>query len=209
MKKWNMTSAAALVVALGMMLAWAAESRAEVETNKPAPDFTFVDIEGTSGKLSDFKGKVVVLEWFNQGCPFVRKHYDSHKMQDLQRKYTEKDVVWIAINSTGEGYQDYRNAGESVKDVDSNGTSATYVVLDPEGKTGTLYGAKTTPHIFIINEEGILVYQGAADDIKSTDVADIEKADNYIDAALTEVLAGKPVTVPETKAYGCSVKYKR
>ena len=209
MKKWNITSAAALVIALAMMLAWAGESRAEVETGKPAPDFSFTDIEGASGKLSDFKGKVVVLEWFNHGCPFVRKHYDSNKMQSLQRKYTEKDVVWIAINSTGDGYQDYRNAEESIRDVDSNGTSATYVVLDPEGKIGTLYGAKTTPHMFIINKDGTIVYQGAADDIKSTDIADIEKANNYIDAALTEVLAGEPVTVPETKSYGCSVKYKK
>lgn len=209
MNKLRMASLAALVIAFGMMLAWADDSHAAVETNKPAPDFTFVDIEGTSGKLSDFKGKVVVLEWFNHGCPFVRKHYDSNKMQSLQRKYTEKDVVWIAINSTGEGYQDYRNAQDSVKDVDSNGTSATYVVLDPEGKIGTLYGAKTTPHIFIIDEEGTLVYQGGADDIKSTDVADIEKAKNYIDVTLTEVLADKPVSEPETKPYGCSVKYKK
>jgi len=209
MRKIRMASLAALVIALAMMLAWANESHAAVENSKPAPDFTFVDIEGTSGKLSDFKGKVVVLEWFNHGCPFVRKHYDSNKMQGLQRKYTEQDVVWIAINSTGEGYQDYRNAADSVKDVDSNGTSATYVVLDPEGKIGTLYGAKTTPHIFIIDEEGTLVYQGGADNIKSTDVADIEKAENYIDITLTELLADKPVSNPETKPYGCSVKYKK
>ncbi|MCA9759858.1 MAG: redoxin domain-containing protein, partial [Candidatus Eisenbacteria bacterium] len=166
MKKWNLSSVAALVIALVIVLAWAGESRAEVETNKPAPDFSFTDIEGASGKLSDFKGKVVVLEWFNHSCPFVRKHYDSNKMQNLQRKYTEKEVVWIAINSTGDGYEPYRNEEESVRDVDSNGTSATYVVLDPDGKIGALYGAKTTPHIFIINEKGTLVYQGAADDIK-------------------------------------------
>lgn len=211
MRRFSVASLASVILAIGLIFAWASGTShaASPAISQPAPDFTFVDIEGTGGKLSDFKGKYVVLEWFNHGCPFVRKHYDSNKMQDLQRKYTEEGVVWIAINSTGEDFQDYRDKAESVKDVDANGTSATYVVIDPEGKLGMLYGAKTTPHMFIINPEGVLIYEGAADSIKSTDVADIPKATNYIDAALTEAMAGKPVSEPETKAYGCSVKYDK
>jgi peroxiredoxin len=181
---------------------------AEVAINKPAPEFTFTDIEGTTAKLSDFRGKFVVLEWFNHGCPFTRKHYKSDKIQDLQRKYTGEGVVWISINSTNDGHSDYRGAAMSRKEAEVNGTSSTYIVLDPSGKIGKLYGAKTTPDIFIVNPEGKLIYMGAADSIASTDVADIPKATNYIDAALTEALAGEPVSTPETKPYGCSVKYK-
>ncbi len=185
------------------------EARAsEPAINKPAPEFTFTDIEGTSAKLSDFKGKFVVLEWFNHGCPFTEKHYKSDKMQDLQRKYTEEGVVWISINSTSDGHANYRDAAMSRKEAEAYGASSTYIVLDPSGEIGKLYGAKTTPDIFIINPEGKLVYMGAADSIASTEVEDIPKATNYIDLALTEALAGKPVSMPETKPYGCSVKYK-
>lgn len=185
------------------------EARAsEPAINKPAPEFTFTDIEGTSAKLSDFKGKFVVLEWFNHGCPFTEKHYKSDKMQDLQRKYTEEGVVWISINSTSGGHANYRDAAMSRKEAEAYGASSTYIVLDSSGEIGKLYGAKTTPDIFIINPVGKLVYMGAADSIASTEVEDIPKATNYIDLALTEALAGKPVSMPETKPYGCSVKYK-
>lgn len=202
---------AALLIPVSFMLLLCAAVRthaAEVVVNKPAPEFTFTDIEGTKAKISDFRGKLVVLEWFNHGCPFTRKHYKSDKMQDLQRKYTEEGVVWISINSTSDTHSDYRDAAMSKKEADANGTSSTYIVLDPSGEIGKLYGAKTTPDIFIINPEGKLIYKGAADSIASTDVADIPKATNYIDLALTEALAGKPIGTPESKPYGCGVKYK-
>ncbi len=200
-----------MVLGAGFLLLWASgyANAAEPGVGRAAPDFEFTDIEGNTGKLSDFRGKLVVLEWFNHGCPFVRKHYSSGKMQELQKKYTGEGVVWIAINSTAEGHGDYRTAGESAEDAAENGTAATYIVLDPSGETGRLYGAKTTPHIFIIDPEGKLVYKGAADSIKSTDVDDITKADNYIDLALTEATAQKPLSRSETKPYGCSVKYKK
>lgn len=205
-------SAAGVLLILGSLLlalSEPGEARAsEAAINKPAPEFTFTDIEGTSAKLSDFEGKFVVLEWFNHGCPFTEKHYKSDKMQDLQRKYTEEGVVWISINSTSAGHGNYRDAAMSRKEAEANGASSTYIVLDPSGEIGKLYGAKTTPDIFIINPEGQIIYTGAADSINSTDVADIAKATNYIDLALTEALAGKPVSTPETKPYGCSVKYR-
>ncbi|KAB2821710.1 MAG: redoxin domain-containing protein [Candidatus Dadabacteria bacterium] len=181
---------------------------ADTQVGKTAPDFTFTDIEGTAAKLSDFKGKYVVIEWFNHGCPFMEKHYKSDKMQDLQRKYTEDGVIWIAVNSTNEGHANYKDPGMTRKEAESYGTSATYIVLDPSGKIGKLYGAKTTPDIFIVDLQGKMIYKGAADSIESTDTGDIARAENYIDLALTQAMAGKPVATPETKPYGCGVKYE-
>lgn len=181
---------------------------AEAHVGKTAPEFTFTDIEGTTAKLSDFRGKYVVIEWFNHGCPFTEKHYKSDKMQGLQRKYTEEGVVWIAVNSTNDGHANYVDASMTRKEAEAYGTSATYIVLDPSGKIGKLYGAKTTPDIFIADPQGKIIYTGAADSINSTDTEDIGKAENYIDLALTEAMAGKPVATPETKPYGCGVKYK-
>ncbi len=201
-----------LLIVLGavflILSAHGGASAAEVQVGKPAPEFTFTDIEGTQAKLSDFRGKYVVIEWFNHGCPFVGKHYKSDKMQNLQRTYTEDGVVWIAVNSTGDGHDNYRDAAMTGKEAEAKGTSATYIVLDPSGEIGKLYGAKTTPHVFIVDPQGKVIYMGAADSINSTDTGDIAKADNYIELALSEALAGKPVTTPETKSYGCSVKYK-
>ena len=181
---------------------------AQVQVGKPAPGFTFTDIEGTQAKLADFGGKYAVIEWFNHECPFTEKQYKSNKMQDLQRKYTEKGVVWISVNSTNDGSEYYKDAAMSRIEADAEGTSATYIVLDPSGEIGKLYGAKTTPHIFVVDPGGNVIYMGAADSINSTDTEDIAKATNYIDLALSEAFAGKPVTMPETKPYGCSVKYK-
>ena len=210
MKRNGIIPGALLMLSAGFLLLWAhvGASAAEAAPGKPAPEFTFMDIEGTTGKLADFNGKYVVIEWFNHGCPFTEKHYKSDKMQDLQRKYTEDGVVWISINSTNDGHKNYTDAAMSRKEAEANGTSTTYIVLDTSGEIGKLYGAKTTPHIFIINPEGKIIYEGAADSINSTDVADIAKATNYIDLALSEALAGKPVSTPETKPYGCGVKYK-
>jgi len=211
MKHYLKITIALFVLAAGLFFLWTGESAnaAGTEIGKPAPDFEFTDIEGESGSLSGFEGKYVVLEWFNHGCPFVGKHYGSGKMQELQKKYGgEEEVVWIAINSTSDGHGDYRNAEQSKEDAAAKGTAAEYIVLDPEGEIGKMYGAKTTPHIFIIDPEGKLIYMGAADSIKSTDEEDIPKATNYIDVSLTEAMAGEAVSEPETKPYGCSVKYK-
>lgn len=198
------------ILCIGLLFLWVSGNANAVSpaVGKPAPDFEFTDIEGNSGKLSDFSGKYVVLEWFNHGCPFVRKHYDSNKMQELQKRYTQEDVVWIAVNSTSDKHGDYRAKEQSRADASENGTAATHIVLDPSGEIGMSYGAKTTPHIFIVDPEGILIYAGAADSIKSTDVKDIPNAVNYIDLALTESMAGDELSIPETKPYGCSVKYK-
>ena len=198
------------ILGIGLLILWASgdANAASPAVGKPTPDFEFTDIEGNSGKLSDFTGKYVVLEWFNHGCPFVRKHYESKKMQELQKQYSSMDVVWIAVNSTSDKHGDYRTAAESKDDASENATAATHIVLDPSGEIGTAYGAKTTPHMFIIDPQGKLIYAGAADSIKSTDVKDIQQATNYIELALSESMAGKDVSMPETKPYGCSIKYK-
>ena len=197
------------VVMAGVLSAvLAAGVRAEVTTGAAAPDFTLTDSSGTSHNLSDFKGKVVVLEWVNHGCPFVVKHYSPGNMQGLQAESTGKGVVWLSICSSAEGKQGYYTAEGWQKLNAEKGGKATAILLDPEGTVGKLYGAKTTPHMYVINAEGTLVYQGAMDDKPSTDSDDIPGAKNYVKAALDEVLAGKPVTTGQTKPYGCSVKYK-
>ena len=197
------------VVMAGVLSAvLAAGVRAEVTTGAAAPDFTLTDTSGTSHNLSDFKGKVVVLEWVNHGCPFVVKHYSPGNMQGLQADYTSKGVVWLSICSSAEGKQGYYTAEGWQKLNAEKGGKATAILLDPEGTVGKLYGAKTTPHMYVINAEGTLVYQGAIDDKPSTDSDDIPGAKNYVKAALDEVLAGKPVTIGQTKPYGCGVKYK-
>jgi peroxiredoxin len=180
----------------------------EAEIGKSAPDFTLPDSQGKSHSLSDYEGKIVVLEWLNHGCPFVQKHYDSGNMQKLQKTYTEKDVVWFSIISSAPGKQGYctpEQANEITKEKDG---APTAVLLDPEGTVGKSYEAKTTPHMFIISKEGILVYNGAIDDIRSTNIDDVNKAQNYIQMALDELLAGKDVSVKASQPYGCSVKYK-
>lgn len=183
-------------------------ARAEVATGAAAPDFTLTDTSGTSHKLSDFKGKTVVLEWVNHGCPFVVKHYSKGNMQGLQADYTGKGVVWLSICSSAEGKQGHYTAEGWQKLNAEKGGKATAILLDAEGTVGKLYGAKTTPHMYVINADGTLVYQGAIDDKASTEADDIPGAKNYVAAALDEVLAGKAVTVGQTKPYGCSVKYK-
>jgi len=175
-------------------------------TGEMAPDFT---LEGTSKEvsLSDFKGKIVVLEWLNHGCPFVRKHYDSGNMPSLQKKYTANNVIWLSVISSAPGKQGHVNKEESIKDMKKYNSSATDVLLDPTGKVGQLYGAKTTPHMYIIDKSGKLVYQGAIDDKADTDKASIPGAKNYVADALSAVMKDKPVQVETTKAYGCGVKY--
>ena len=174
-----------------------------------AKDFSLNDSHGKSHKLSDYKGKWVVLEWLSFGCPFVIKHYDSNNMQNLQKKYTGKGIVWLSICSSAEGkqgyYKDLDELNTKLKDYKTFNTS---YLIDSEGIVGKMCDARTTPQIVIINPEGNIIYNGAIDDIKSTDVEDIKKAKNYVSTVLDEVLSGKPSPYSVTQPYGCSVKYK-
>lgn len=176
--------------------------------NEQAPDFTLTDSKGKTHKLSDFKGKTVVLEWINFDCPFVVKHYASHNMQKLQKDYTEKGVVWLSICSSTEGKQGHFDNAEINKRIADQKAKMTAYLIDEDGTVGKMYAAKVTPHMYIIDKSGKLVYQGAIDDIKSTDQEDIKKSKNYVKAGLDEVLSGKAVTDKTTTPYGCSVKYK-
>ena len=177
------------------------------QTGQPAPEFTLTDSNGKSHKLSDFKGKFVVLEWLNHGCPFVVKHYSSGNMQKLQKEFTGKDVVWLSIASSAPGKQGHMSPEETNKVKEEKGSAATAVLLDEDGTVGRLYDAKVTPALYVINPEGTLIYMGAIDDKKSTDAADIAGAKNYVKQALDEAMANKAVSEPTTAAYGCGIKY--
>ena len=180
---------------------------AAVEPGEQAPEFTLTDSKGTSHKLSNFRGKLVVLEWLNHECPFVKKHYSDGNMQKLQKEYTAKGVVWLSIISSAPGKQGHRTGPQADADTEDKGAAPTAVLLDPAGEVGKKYDAKTTPEMFVIDKEGKVIYAGAIDSIKSTDSKDIAKAENHVRAALDAALAGKPVPTPQTTPYGCSVKY--
>ena len=182
---------------------------AQVGNGKAAPNFTLKDSNGNDVSLSQFQGKYVVMEWLNYDCPFVKKHYGSGNIQNLQKIYTGKDVTWLSIISSAPEQQGYYEAADVNRFNEEKKASPTAILLDPAGTVGKLYGAQTTPHMFVIDSKGILVYQGAIDDIRSTNPDDVARARNYVSAALDEVMAGKPVSVPSTKSYGCSVKYQQ
>ena len=181
---------------------------ATASVGKAAPDFALTDLSGKAVKLADFKGKHVVLEWHNPNCPFVVKHYDSGNMPGLQSKYDAKDTVWLSINSTHPSHQDYMNGDKLKSYLAEKKASPDSYMIDAEGKVGIEYAAKTTPHMYVINPAGMLVYAGAIDDKRSTNLADVKIAKNYLVAAVDESKAGKPVATPTTTPYGCSVKYK-
>ena len=183
--------------------AWAAR------VGEAAPDFTATDSNGNSHKLADYRGKYVVLEWTNRGCPYTQKQYNSGNMQRLQREWSAKGVIWLTVISSAPGQQGYVTASEENAFVKKINAAPTAVLLDPTGALGHLYDAKTTPHMFIISPEGTLVYNGAIDDRPTTDLADIEGAKNYVSLSLEEAMSGKPVSNPTTRPYGCSVKYSR
>ncbi|TAG09127.1 MAG: thioredoxin family protein [Verrucomicrobia bacterium] len=178
------------------------------EIGKAASAFTLKNVKGESVSLADFKGKVVVLEWMNYDCPFVKKQYSSGNMPKLQKQYAEKGVVWLTINSSAEGKQGYYAAEAMAARSKEEGNAATHVLLDADGKVGKLYSAQVTPHMFIICSAGNLQYDGAIDSINSTDAADVAKADALFAKALDAVLAGSEVKDAKNKPYGCSVKYK-
>lgn len=182
-------------------------AEAQTVVDQKAPAFSLAGIDGKMYSLADFKGKYVVLEWNNFDCPFVKKFYGAGKMQELQKEYTAKGVVWLTICSSAEGKQGYYEADALKGMVSDRKLSSTAYLRDPDGKVGKLYGAKTTPHMFVINPDGVLIYAGAIDDKPSTDPADLASASNYVTASLNMAMAGKPLTVKSTTSYGCGVKY--
>jgi peroxiredoxin len=173
-----------------------------------APDFSVPDASGNTQSLSHYKGKYVVLEWFNPECPFVKKHYGSDNMQKLQAEYTGKGVVWLTIDSNAPGTEGNISPDQAQKIMTTWKTHQTALLLDPESKVAKLYGAKNTPNMVVINPEGKIVYEGAIDSKATPNPADIPTSTNYVKAALDESLAGKPISNPNTRPYGCSVKYK-
>jgi peroxiredoxin len=187
--------------------AGARPANAVAVVGQPAPAFTLTDSNGKAHSLTDLKGKTVVLEWWNHECPFVGKHYGSGNMQKLQRDWTAKGVVWLTVNSSAPGKQGHVDAAKANALMKEKGGAPTAVLLDHDGKIGKAYGAKTTPHLFVIDGKGTVVYAGGIDDKPSTDQADIATAKNLVSAALAEVTAGKPVTTATSQPYGCSVKY--
>jgi len=173
-----------------------------------APGFSATDSNGKLHRLSDYKGKFVVLEWTNSGCPFTRKHYSSGNMQRLQKEWTAKGVVWLTVLSSAPGQQGYKTPAEENDYLRQASAAPTAALMDPSGSLGHLYGAKTTPDIFIIDPSGKLIYDGAIDDKPTTDVEDVASAKNYVNATLTEAMAGQPIITANTQPYGCSVKYQ-
>ncbi len=172
-----------------------------------APDFSLADANGKTHSVSENKGKFVVLEWFNPECPFVKKHYSSGNMQKLQQEYSKKGVVWMSIDSSASDKEGSMTPEEASKQSAEWKMGSTTLLLDPSGKAGQAYGAKNTPHMFVINPEGKIVYEGAIDNKATVNVADIPTATNYVKAALDQAMSGKPVTTANTRPYGCSVKY--
>jgi hypothetical protein len=200
-KRFLIPTLSFLAVLISLSPAWAAR------VGEAAPEFTATDSNGNVHKLSDYKGKFVVLEWSNRGCPYTQKHYNSGNMQELQRQWTARGVIWLTVISSAPGKQGYTTGPEENAYVKQVNAAPSAVLLDPTGALGHFYDAKTTPHIFIISPQGTLIYNGAIDDTPSTDVADVGKAKNYVSAALQEATSGKAVTVPTSRPYGCSVKY--
>ncbi|MCQ4165979.1 thioredoxin family protein [Tahibacter harae] len=180
---------------------------AKVEVGQPAPAFSLADSNGKTRTLEEFKGKTVVLEWTNAECPFVKKHYGSGNMQAQQKEATAAGVVWLSINSGAPGKQGAVDGAGANAIVKTGNAAPTAYLLDPEGATGKAYGAKTTPHMYVIDGQGVLRYMGGIDSIQSADAADIPKATQYVKQALAELGSGKAVSVPVSQPYGCSVKY--
>ena len=180
---------------------------AAATVGQPAPAFTATDTSGKAVSLADFKGKHVVLEWVNPGCPFVVKHYQSANMQGTQKDAVAKGVVWLTINSTHEDASDYKKPAEMAAWMQQQKAAATATLMDASGKVGRAYGARTTPHMYGIDPVGTVVYAGAIDSKASSNPADVAGATNHVKAALAETLAGKPVSVASTRPYGCSIKY--
>lgn len=195
------------IISLAVLFSLSTFAFADVAPQSVAPNFKLNDLDGKERSLSDFKGKWVVLEWFNKDCPFVRKHYGSSNMQKLQKNYTDKGVVWLTINSSAKGKQGYEEAAEAKATIKDSKAAQSHLLVDSNGAVGRLYGAKTTPHMYVISPEQKVVYAGAIDDNSSADPAVIEKSKNYVALALDSAMKGAPVAVASSRPYGCAVKY--
>ena len=180
---------------------------AQANIGAQAPSFTALDTNGRTVSLADLKGKTVVLEWTNHQCPYVGKHYRANNMQALQKKWTAQNVVWLSVISSAPGMEGYVSSEQANKLTLERGAAPTAILLDPKGTVGQAYGARTTPHMYIIAGDGKLLYAGGIDDKQSAAIEDLKTAKNFVDAALTEVAAGKPVSISTARPYGCSVKY--
>lgn len=200
-------SAAAVAGVGGFAVLSSRDAVASVVPGQDAPAFTLSELGGKPVSLSDFRGKYVVLEWNNPACPFVMKHYGSGNMQGLQKRATGDGVVWLTINSTAMSHSEFLKPNELDTWLKRQNAAPSFAMLDPDGKVGRAYGARTTPHMYIIDPQGKLVYAGAIDDKRSTNQADVKTATNYVTSALSEVRAGKRVTVATSTPYGCSIKY--
>ena len=190
----------------------AAEDKRAPDTEKKvkkAPAFTLPGLDGKKISLKDFENKIVVLEWINHGCPFVVKHYKSKNMQMLQKKYKKKGIVWLSICSSAPGKQGDLSVEKWKQTNNAYGAEPTAVLLDPEGKVGRLYKAKTTPHMYIVDKNGVIRYEGAIDDKRSANPEHVKTSKNYVSMALDAMLAGKEISVKKSKPYGCSVKYSK
>jgi hypothetical protein len=202
----RITSRLAVLSIAALLVSLAAFAAARV--GAPAPDFNATASNGQSYKLSDFRGKFVVLEWHNQGCPYTIKHYESGNMERLQKEWTSKGVVWFTVISSAPRTQGYVTADQENAYLKRMNAAPTAALLDPNGQLGHLYDAKTTPQMIVISPTGTMLYDGAIDNRPTSDASDIAGAKNYLSQALTEALAGKPVSVPTSRPYGCSVKYR-
>jgi len=200
-------AALCLGASIGLALSTPNATAASATIGQTAPNFTLQGADGKTHSLADYKGKFVVLEWTNPNCPFVHKFYDGGAMQKLQTEETGKGVVWIRINSSALGHNDYQTTEQLASYVKDNHVAATESLIDPDGKVGHTYGARTTPHMFVIDPKGDLIYAGGIDNTPSPDPSTIAGAKNYVTAALDEAMAGKPVTTPTARPYGCAVKY--
>ncbi|MBI2772530.1 MAG: thioredoxin family protein [Burkholderiales bacterium] len=193
---------------IASLFAFAGIAHAAPSVGQAAPDFTLRDATGKAVKLSDYKGRHVVLEWTNPGCPYVQKHYNSGNMAATQKDATGRGVVWLAINSTEKASSDYLEPAKLVAWMGERKAQPTATLMDEEGTAGRLYGARTTPHMYIVNPQGQLIYAGGIDSIASSNAEDIKGAVNYVRTGLAEALAGKQITAATTRPYGCSIKYK-
>ncbi len=193
-------------IVLSAIVIFHSNVEAQVNTGEPAPDFSLTTYEGKPVKLSDYRGKIVVLEWFNRGCPFVQKHYDSGNMQALQERYAKQGVAWITINSTRADHADYLTPEKAAKVMNEWKITQPLMVKDESGEVGKRYAAKTTPHMYVIAPDGKISFQGAIDDDSSVS-GDPKKAKNFVAQAIDELMAGKPLTVSSKAPYGCTIKY--
>lgn len=210
MRTVNRRTLLGVAIAASAALAFAggaAQAAGDAKVGKPAPGFTGTTATGKPIALDAYRGKTVVLEWTNHECPYVRKHYGADNMQKTQKSAVDKGVVWLSVISSAPGEEGHVDGAEALKIAQERGAHPTEIILDPEGTIGQTYGARTTPHMYIIDPDGVLKYMGGIDSIASSRKSDIEKATNYVTVALNEMAAGKPVSNPVTRAYGCSVKY--